>query len=631
MNEFDYKSEGFTNFKRSDQDEDQFKKSVVWSTEKINNIIEQYQNGEIEIRGMKSSPFLRNDIDTRKPGLVFEYTKEEREEIEKCKADPLYFAEKYAFSMTEEGLQLLKYRPYQKAIIRGFQDNRFNILMAARQCGKTITSATFLVWFLLFQKQKNALVVADVYDTTKEIIDKMKAVIKNLPFFMKPGLEIDNVTTMKFENGSRLIGRTTTKKTGIGFTIHLLYMDEFAHIDGSFLNYFYRSIYPTISSMKNSKIIITSTPNGTNRFYQIWRDSIDKKNGYHPMRVDWWQVPGRDEEWKKETIANLGSEEDFKQEYGLQFFAGDDLLLNSVDVKKMDFLKTNYESVNWDVLNYESGLDVRENFRFHPKFKQTKLQLDCDLRNDRDKYLAIVDSSDGVGADYSVINIFRVVPMPIHILQKHRTSIKKDMDIFGLVQVGTFRSNKVNIENFSRILSDVCFRFFNPQNLKVIIELNHQGKLIKKYLEEHGDYFPGMLVHTKHTVNSKYYSPGLILNSHSTKMEYCENFRHYVSLDKILMNEFHTVEEVSGFGKVGNSYRSQLGNDDLAITCVNASSFFGSPQFYEMCEDIWDEIEDDEYIETIEKDFIDWNMEQDNKGGNGMESSFVNDLNSFMN
>jgi hypothetical protein len=111
-------------------------------------------------------------------------------------------------------------------------------------------------------------------------------------------------------------------------------MDEFAHIHPNFIESFFRSTYPTVSSSKVSRIIITSTPNGMNKFYEIYQGALSGDNSFNPVRVDWWQVPGRDEEWKREEIANLGSEELFNQEYGNQFLSSTSLLLGSNELKK---------------------------------------------------------------------------------------------------------------------------------------------------------------------------------------------------------------------------------------------------------------------------------------------------------
>src|SRR5690606_27216988 len=137
------------------------------------------------------------------------------------------------------------------------------------------------------------LVVANKYATTIEILDKIKNIIQYLPFFLKPGVIVNNLDTMKFDNNCSIIGQATTKSTGIGLSINLLYLDEFAHIPDNFVDSFYRSLYPTLSAMPSAKIIITSTPNGMNKFHDIYIAAVLKKNDFKAFRVDWWDVPGR--------------------------------------------------------------------------------------------------------------------------------------------------------------------------------------------------------------------------------------------------------------------------------------------------------------------------------------------------
>lgn len=494
----------------------------------------------------------------------------------------------------------------------------------------TITTATFIVWFLIFNKDKNALVVADVMDTTKELIDKMKNILLNLPFYMKPGLVINNVMMLKFDNGSRILGRTTTKKTGIGFNIHLLYMDEFAHIDSSFLGFFYRSIFPTIAAMQNSKVIITSTPSGTNRFYRLWQDAIEKKNTYVPMRVDWWQVPGRDERWREEAIANLGSEEDFNQEYGLQFFSGDTLLMSAIELRRMNNSKIIYEAFKTDLLTFNE-VDYSKFLKFHPNFVKKNLLGNVDLRHDTNYYILSIDTADGLGRDYSVINIYKAVALPLDVLKKHKTFIKNDQDVVGLIQVGIFRTNTANIDAFCEIAKNIIFKFFNPQYVRVVIELNHKGERIHDKMKTHGDYWSGMVVYSKHRDGDKFQSPGILLTNEKVKDKYCEDFRYYVVLERIIPNEFFTIEEISGLGKTktNGSYRSQSGNDDCAMTSVNISAFFKSPQFYDVADEIVMRITDDHYITTVREDFIEYNMRMDAKDA-GLDIGYINSLNDMM-
>ena len=621
MSEFFGNNSGFTIPKQASGD-DSIDRSYIWSTAKVDKLLSDYADGLIDIRSVKNSPFFHRDISYRGSKIAFEYTADEIRELQKTADDVIYFATHHVKIKDEEGriLKIEKLRDYQYEIIQTFRDSKQTILMASRQIGKTITSAIFIVHYMLFNKDKNVMIVADNSITANEIIDKVRSIVENLPFYMKPGMVTNNVRSLKFDNNCRLIGRTTTKKTGIGFSIDLLYMDEFAHINEGYLNFFYRSIYPTISGIKNSKIIITSTPNGTNKFYELWIGALDGKNNYIPLRVDYWQVEGRDAVWKEKTIADLGSIEDFNQEYGLQFYSSDQLMLDSNDVKKIHAMKTDYISRKVNALSLEFEgypIDYSRYMKFHPNFLNTTFKPHMeDLKSDNNVYVLSIDTADGVGRDYSVANLFKMKELPIDYLLRNKTIIKDPLDIFSLVQVATFRSNAVNIHTFADIIRRLVYDFLPTENLVVVLELNHKGEIIKDRIESHSRYYPGLLIHTKHKVDSQYYEPGIILNSFQKKKEYCDSFTYKLSINKILPNETHTVLELSSFGRVNNSssFRAQSGNDDLAITSINVSPFFESPQYYEYGDILINRIRDKSYIRRLNSEIIEYNareLEQD--------------------
>lgn len=589
--------------------------ATIWSTEKIDRMLEEYHEGLRDIKGTKNSPFFSNDIQSRRANITFEYTQDELEEIRKCAQDVKYFVRKYVYVMTDDGrIKIEHLRDYQDEILDAFVKYDRNILMASRQIGKTVTAAMFIVWYLIFNIDKNALIVADIADTTKEVIDKVKEIINFLPFFLKPGIKVNNVNSMKFDNGSRIIGRSTTKKTGIGFSINLLYMDEFAHINDSYLKYFYRSVYPTVESFKDSKIIITSTPNGINRFHDLWVSALEGTSSYHPMRVDYWQLPNRDEDWKNRTIADLGSVEDFKQEYGLQFYASDDLILDSVDLQKIYSIKTKFEQKNTESL-FIDGRNYSKFLEFHPDFLAKTFTGDLgDMRGDKNKYVFSIDTSDGIGRDYSVLNIFKLAALPLYYLFKNRFSVTKEYDIFSLIQVGKFRTNTININEFANVCNAIIFRLFNPDNVKIVLEMNHKGETILERLKQNGDFYTGMIIYSKHTDLAKTFEPGIKIGSSKKKKAYCDKFKFHLSVDRIIPTEYNTIYELGSLGRAkdGIAIRSQLGKDDLAMTAINASAFFDSPQFWELCEAEYDEMKDLDYKNTVEKEIIQFNRELQN-------------------
>lgn len=558
----------------------------VWTSLRINKLLEEIENG-LDIKGLHNSPFKDNDINLKRAGLPFEYTPEEWEELRRCKEDIIYFAYNYCNIQTNNGIMLIKdtmgLRDFQEQILQSFDANRLNILMASRQIGKSVTSAIFILWFSLFNPEKTSLIVADNFVTTKELLDKLKISLEGLPFFMKPGIKLINSGTIKFDNDSRVVARTTTKKSGIGLTVNLLYMDEFAHIDPTKLDEFYRAIFPTVTADPNAKIIITSTPNGKNKFWEIWTDAVEGRTSYVPIRVDWWQVPGRDEKWKQETIADLGSVEDFNQEYGLQFFSSDQLLLGSNELKKIYNIRTNYENSRFTL--DEDRAYINDYLTLHPKYARRTI---TDFRNDSSNYLFTIDTADGVGGDYSVLNIFKAVAMPLSELIKKKESIRSEIDTVSLVQVGTFRTNELDINQFSAAAEYIIYKIFNPEKCRIVLEMNHKGEIVYNRFSDNPNCWTGQFVHTKHTEMAVNVKLGLRLGP-TNKIKYCERFKYLATINKIIPNEYLTIMELMAFGKSkGGVYRGQNGNDDLAMTCVNLAPLFDTQQFWDIAFDTYE-------------------------------------------
>src|SRR5574343_423847 len=290
--------------------------SVVWDKQKLDYYNYTLENGLIS--GLPS-PYQENRFGYRKPKLKYEMSEEELSEYEKCALDVIYFAENYCYTMTDLGQNLIKLRPYQLKVLKVYMENRNVMYLSSRQMSKTTTASIFLLWYACFHLDRNTLVMADKGDTMIEVLEKISIMYEYLPFFLKPGIVINQVKKKVFDNGCRIIGQNTTQRAARGFTVHFLYCDEFAHIPPKIAEKFYESVWPTLSSSEISRCIITSTPNGTNKFYDLYDGALTGKNEYFPMRTDWWEFPGRDENWKQKQIANLGSEEAFDKEFGCKF------------------------------------------------------------------------------------------------------------------------------------------------------------------------------------------------------------------------------------------------------------------------------------------------------------------------
>ena len=561
---------------------------LVWSTKIINDLMVALDKG---YRPQVSMPFYEGKQFLRRGNIVFEYTDAELKEIAKCANDIVYFAETYAVVMTDNGIQKVKLREYQKDLLRDFQHNRFNIVLASRQMGKTVTASIFNAWYLTFNYDKTTLLLANKSESTKEIIDKAKVVIENLPFFMKPGIIKYDVMNVRADNGCRLVGQSTTAKSGIGFTIHNLYLDEFAHVHPTIVNSFYENVYPTLSASKISRINITSTPNGFNKFYEIYADAEKGLNEYKATRIDWWQHPDRDDAWFKRELGNLGSEDAFNRQYGNEFTSSSSLLLSPGTMKN---IRKNAKKFVWhDIEEFENAhIDTQGFLSFHPGFDIEE------AGNEEKYYLFTVDIAEGNGGDYSVINMFEVEPLPDKDIENY-INPGAMYDFFRINQVGIFRSNEHPIEDFAKILYILALDVFNPENVKLIIEYNTYGSILLQYLQT---VFPGrnefedeLVLRFKHRHDAKAPKPGIRLKS-DNKSVFCQNFKKFIEINRVKINDIQTVQEASLFGIVKNgSYGAQMGNDDSIMTCITATEFFTTVDYADYVEELLDIIEPEKH------------------------------------
>jgi len=254
----------------------------------------------------------------KRPGKKIEFDAAMLANYARSAQDVKFFAENFYYVVHQvTGAQLIELRDYQHEILESFQSNRLNILMAARQVGKTTCSAIYLLWFAMFQKDKTVAILANKAATAVAILDEIKFAYERLPEYLKPGVLEYNKGTVEFDNGCKILARATSKDALRGESAALIFLDEFAFLPGNLADEFWASNLPVIST--GGKCIVVSTPNGTgNLFYNLWKDATDEsKNGefpFVPLSVNWQRVPGRDEQWEKEMRQMLGNIR-FNQEF----------------------------------------------------------------------------------------------------------------------------------------------------------------------------------------------------------------------------------------------------------------------------------------------------------------------------
>ena len=307
------------------------------------------QNQSINGQGYNGNSLVKRD------GITHNYTPDEIGEYQKCMKNPVYFAKKYVKVINlDKGLVPFDLYPYQEKMFEHFNNNRFSVVLACRQSGKSISSVVYILWYAIFHPEKMVAVLANKGATAREMLARITLALENLPFFLQPGCRVLNKGSIEFSNNSKIIAAATSASSIRGQSVNLLFLDEFAFVENA--STFYTSTYPVISSGKETKVIIASTPNGIgNMFYKIWEGAVQKANEFISFRVDWWDVPGRDEAWKKQTISNT-SETQFAQEFGNEFIGSSTTLISAdclLGLKTKEPIKT--------VINPKSNISSSDN------------------------------------------------------------------------------------------------------------------------------------------------------------------------------------------------------------------------------------------------------------------------------
>ena len=529
--------------------------AIIWTTKSIELAYNAIKDGF----SLRKSPFYRGNIHLRKAKLNFQYTEEELKEIIRCKKDIIYFANKYCYLKTEKGRRQIKLRPYQEKLLKHYQNNRFNITMQSRQTGKTTTTAIFATWFTCFHVDKTFAIIANKDKIAAEVFSKVKAIIEDLPFFLKPGCWNFGSTGFSFDNGCRAVYSTATIDSIQGFSVDCLYIDEFAYIKNSKAREFWVNVYPTISSMSSSKVIITSTPNGKNLFFELWQGAITGKNRFKPFRVDWWQAPGHDEEWAAQERANIG-EEGFAQQYGLSFDAHMKSLLQSSTFHYLQKIEQNFVPGLLPI-----GSDFDECFRWSTQFRYS-------LK--KDWFLLSIDIGEGLGKDSSVIKIKKL----IRLFNGVYDGSGLPQTHYKLVTVGVFESNMIQIPDFAKVFVTLCRRL-NLEQTRIVVERNTYGDLFMLHVdnicEDSLDGFEIPLesyAKFKRNEDAKF-EKGLRVNSSNKKFGVAA-YQEYMNSKFNIETDSLSIEQIREFGEdeKGN-YKASVGHDDLVMPEINLSYY----------------------------------------------------------
>ena len=466
------------------------------------------------------------------PELVQEYIK--------CSQDPIYFIETYMKIINvDEGLVNFKLYSYQKEMIKSFTNNRFNIVTTARQAGKSTTTCGFILWYIIFNKDKTVALLANKGDTAREILGRIQLAYQHLPLWLQQGVNEWNKGSFVLENNSRVLATATSASAIRGYSINLLFIDEAAFIEN--WDEFFTSVYPTISSGTESKIILVSTPNGLNHFYKTWvnSDMMENKNGYHGIQVRWENVPGRDNSWKENTVASMNFDlEKFEQEYCCEFLGSSGTLIAGWKLKE---------------LVPRSPLVEREGLIQYMAPEKDHV------------YLMVCDVSRGKGLDYSAFQLIDVTKMPYQ-------------------QVALFRNNAVTPVDYAEIIHRVAKAY---NNASVLVEINDIGEQVSHTL--HYDFGYENVLFTENAGRSgKRITTGFgggsvdkgIRTTKIVKSIGCSIVKLLIEQNQLIINDFYTIAELATFSKKGTSYEAEPGAHDDLVICLVLFAWLSEQQYF---------------------------------------------------
>ena len=491
-------------------------------------------------------------------GVESEYTKEQIQEYAKCVSDPMYFIENYIKIVSlDEGLVQFKPYSFQKNILDAVHNDRFVICKMPRQSGKSTTVISYLLHYVLFNPDKNVAILANKLTTARELLGRLKLAYEHLPKWLQQGVVEWNKGSIILENGSKILASSTSSSAVRGGSFNLLFMDEFAFVPENVADEFFNSVYPTISAGQSTKVLIVSTPKGLNMFYKLWKDAEDGQNSYTPIEVHWSDVPGRDDNWKKQTIRNT-SPQQFRQEFECDFLGSVNTLIAPSKLKSLHYTRPKQER--------EDGLKVY----YEPEPDHI--------------YFMGVDVSRGKDLDYHAITIVDVTAAPYKVVAQYKNNELSPYLLPNLIYAMGKRYNDAyiltEVNDLGQEIVDIMHNEMEYENLLVTSVRGRKGQVMD------GGF-------------GSFQTQQGVRMSPKVKKVGCTMLKEMIEQDKLIIEDFEIIQELSSFISKKGSFEAEVGHhDDLVITLV-LFAWASTQNYFKDMTDL--NIRDQLYKEKIEK------------------------------
>jgi len=472
----------------------------------------------------------------KRVNMQLQLTEDQVREFIKCSQDPIYFIENYVKIITlDKGFVQIKLYPFQKEAVKDINDNRRVIVKAGRQVGKTTMVVGYILWYILFNEDKFVAILANKAPTAREILNRIKIAYESLPLWLQQGVKTWNKGDIELENNCRVMATSTASSAIRGYSISLLYLDEFAFVPSNIADEFFTSVYPTISSGTQSKILISSTPNGMNHYYRMWTEAVEGLNGFKYIEANWRQVPGRDQAWADDQRRILG-EEKFLQEMECEFMGSAGTLLSAAALKSLAFVKPLHTSDN--------GIKVYE----QPQQGHN--------------YVIVADTSRGKGLDYSAcVVIDCAIPYKV---------------------VATYKDNNISPLVYPSILKKLG-DYYNQAY--ALVEINDNGQQVVDSLFEDYEYeniLSTVEIKAKIALTWGYGTKSNrgIRTTKSVKRLGCSIMKGLIEQQKLIIEDFDVISELSTFIARGTSFEAEEGSHDDLVMCLVLFSWMTNQTFF---------------------------------------------------
>lgn len=507
-------------------------------------------------------------------GFVIQYTSEQVSELMICKDDPIYFIRKYCQIVSLDSEMLIPFDlfPYQERFLNAIQENRRVISMQPRQMGKSQVVAAYVLWYTLFNRNKTVAILAHKSDGAMEILSRYQLMYENLPLWMQQGIKTWNKGDVELENGSSVFTAATSQSGIRGKSVNLLYVDEVAIVPNNIAEQFFTSVYPVVSAGQTTKIILTSTPLGYNHFWKFWNEAERGTNGFVPIKVEYFEHPKRDLKWAEEQKALLG-EVKFNQEVMCKFLGSTNTLISPDVISNLSPKSYIYEKDNLDILE-------------SPQLNNS--------------YFITVDTSRGVGGDYSAFTVIDTTKYPFSVVAK-------------------YRNNTISPLLYPDIIVKLAKDY---NNAYILVEINDIGQqvadLIYNELEYENMIWVGSDARYGQTlsISGKNSSLG-IRTTKQIKRIGCSSLKSLVENSKLLIFDKDIISEISTFVENKGSFEADEGyNDDLVMTLVLFAWASNDPLFKDLMNSNNRKALYSQQIKNIEEDltpfgFIDTGVPED--------------------